>query len=171
MGTEHIRLAIESLKERFIKYPEKAVGPDSPASARLVDDLSVTVEGPSGYSVTSAMPKGLGGTGEAPTPGWFMRAGIASCTVTAIAMRAAELSVPIQRVEVTVESLSNNAGGLGFRDDIPVGPLEATMRVTVGSDAAPKEALEEIVHWAVEHSPVADALIRPIPLAVDVTVT
>jgi uncharacterized OsmC-like protein len=170
MSTEHIRLAIESLKERFIKFPEKAVGPDSPALARLANDLSVTVEAPSGYSVTTAMPKGLAGTGEAPTPGWFMRAGVASCTATAIAMRAAELSVPIQQVEVAVESLSNNAGGFDISDDIPAGPLETTMRITVASDVAPKEALEEIVRWAVEHSPVADALKRPIPLTVDVTV-
>lgn len=54
----------------------------------------MTVEGPSGQRVETDMPKGIGGAASAPTPGWYVRAGIASCT----AIRAVPLKTAIDIV-------------------------------------------------------------------------
>ena len=59
------------------------------------------------------MPVGVGGEASAPTPGWYVRTGVASCTATVIALRAAELGLQLDRVEVEVRSRSDKRGMLG----------------------------------------------------------
>lgn len=165
MADERIRPLIVSLKKRFEDFPEKALVVDSFARARLGDSLSVTVEGPSGQRLTSDMPKGIGGGAAAPSPGWIARAGIAACATTTIALRAAELSIPITSVEVKVESRSNDAAFLGVGVPMPPGPIEVTMHVEIRSTAS-KESVEALVTWALEHAPEVDALTRAIPMRV-----
>ena len=166
MNGEHIRVAVSSLKKHFSDHPEEAIGKDPFAKARLTTGLATTVEGPMGQRVTTDMPKGIGGSAAAPTPGWYMRAGIASCTATVIAMRAAELEIPLRELVVQVESSSNDSGMIGLDDTIPAGPLEASMHVVIGAEGASKETLVEIVNWGMAHSPMADALTRAVAMKV-----
>ena len=53
-----------------------------------------------------------------PQPGWLVRAALASCTGTAIAMRAAKLGIAVEKLEVSVESESDNRGLLGLDQTI-----------------------------------------------------
>src|SRR5438477_644240 len=69
---------------------------DSAATAVLVDGLRVTVTGPDGASLTTDMPKSIGGRGESPSPGWFLRAAQASCLATLIGMEAARAGVSLR---------------------------------------------------------------------------
>jgi uncharacterized OsmC-like protein len=168
MGNESIRVAILSLRQQFSDHPENAIGADPYARACLTEGLETTVEGPSGQRVSTDMPPGVGGTAASPTPGWYVRAGIASCTVTVIAMRAAELQIPLRHLEVRVESHSNDCGMIGVDEDIPAGPLGAVMHVAIGGEGATGEALREIVNWGIGHSPMADLLTRSIPLKITI---
>jgi hypothetical protein len=54
-------------------------------------------------------------------------------------MRAAELGIPLQRLEVTVDSESDDRGILGMDEAIPAGPLSrvAGTRVCAGEGARP----------------------------------
>jgi uncharacterized OsmC-like protein len=165
MSAEQIRIAFDGLKTHFWNHPDEAVVSDSFAVARLTDGLRMTVEGPSGQSVASDMPKSFGGSGGAPTPGWYMRAGLASCTATVILLRAAEQSIPVQHLAVKVESRSNEFGALGLDDGVPAGPLEVTMTVEIRSEGTSREALGDLVDWGIAHSSMADALQRAVPLA------
>jgi uncharacterized OsmC-like protein len=113
------------------------------------------------------MVQEVGGQGAEPSPGWFFRAGIASCTETMIALRAAERSVKLSRLEVRVESRSDECGMIGVGDGVPPGPLDATMQVRVEADVPP-DILREIVDWGVSHSPMTGALTRAVPLEVRV---
>ncbi len=170
MDHQPVRVAVHALKQHLMDHPEAALGTDAFARARLTDGLVTTVEGPSGQRLTTDMPREIGGAAAAPTPGWYVRAGIASCVATVIAMRAAELAVPLRQLEVQVESRSNDNGMIGIDDGVPAGPLDATMQVEIGAEGASGETLTEIVNWAVAHSPMADGLTRAVPLTVAIEV-
>jgi len=58
------------------------------------------------------MSKELGGGGSAPSPGWLLRAALASCDATVIAIRAAQLGVTPTALEVTrARSLAHGPDG------------------------------------------------------------
>ena len=104
------------------------------------------------------MPAALGGAGSAANPGWLLRAGLASCTATVIAMRAAKLGIALDTLEVSVESESDNRGMLGLDDTVSAGLSGLKMRVRIGAAGADGSQLQEIVRWADAHSPVACTL-------------
>ena len=54
--------------------------------------------GSHGETVITDMPTAMGGDGAGPNPGWLLRASMASCTATAIAMRAARLGITLSRL-------------------------------------------------------------------------
>ncbi|MGH8827591.1 MAG: OsmC family protein, partial [Jiangellaceae bacterium] len=143
---------------------------DRPATAVIEDGLRCRVEGPEGAVVVTDMPAAVGGGGSAPSPGWHARAAQASCDATVIAMRAADLGIPLQRLEVFVDSESDDRGLLGMDDAVPAGPLNSRVRVQVSAEGVDPERLRELVEWADRHSPVSDAFRRPVPTTVEVDV-
>jgi uncharacterized OsmC-like protein len=169
MGQREIKQQIEAAVDYLTKNPDEARYTDSQAVARLTqpDELAVEVTGPNGERASTDMPTSVGGTNTAPSPGWYLRAAEASCVATLIGMRAAQQGVTLADVQVTVDSESNDYGILGISEDVPAGPLSARITVRV-SGAADAETLEEIVHWAVGHCPVADAVRRAVPMTVEI---
>jgi hypothetical protein len=67
-------------------------------------------------SIETDMAKALGGGEAAPIPGWYASAAVVSCAATAIAMRAAELEISLDHLEVRADSRSDNLGLLGLDD-------------------------------------------------------
>jgi uncharacterized OsmC-like protein len=118
----------------------------------------------------SDMPTAIGGSGAAPSPGWLLRAALANCDATVIAMRAAQEGVTLTTLEVTVDGESDDRGLLGMDDSIPAGPLSARTRVRIGAAGVGQEKLREIVEWAEAHSPVADAMGRAVPKTLEIAV-
>lgn len=147
---------IVSLRSYFDTNPDKTLSEDSVATAKLQDDFRCEVSGPYG-SVQSDMPKGLGGLEVAPSPGWFMRAAVASCCATAIALRAAELDLALSHLEVRAESTSDGRGMLGM-GEVPAGPLQVTLSITVSAPHATTDEVTELINYASLHAPVGDAL-------------
>jgi uncharacterized OsmC-like protein len=103
------------------------------------------------------MPKPMGGEASSPNPGWFLRASMASCAATAIAMRAAVLGIAIDRLEVAVHSESDARGVLGM-GDVSAALSNMRMDVKIGATGATAQQLEELVEWAEAHSPVSCTL-------------
>src|SRR5262249_57579333 len=64
------------------------------------------------------MPPPMGGQASAETPGWYMRAGLASCIATMIATRAAQLGIILDLLEVTILSEVDWRGPLGLDDSV-----------------------------------------------------
>ena len=83
-------------------------------------------------------------------------------------MRAAELGIPLQRVEVVVDSESDDRGILAMDDDVPAGPLSSRVRVRITADGVEPQILRELVEWADRHCPVSDGLRRVVPTTVEV---
>jgi len=168
MDQDAIRDSIESLVAYLGEHPEKWRNVDPPATAVMIEGLRCRAEGPGGAAIVSDMPRAVGGGDSAPRPGWFMRAALATCDATVIAMRAAQVGITLDRLEVTVESESDPRGLLGIDDAVAAGPSRMRTRVVIAAAGVPPEQLREIVAWADRHSPVGDALRRAIPVEVEV---
>jgi uncharacterized OsmC-like protein len=168
MPSDHIRESIENARQYLSEHPDEARYGDHPATAVIENGLRCRVEHATGAALVTDMPGAVGGEGSAPTPGWFARAAQASCDGTLIAMRAAELGVPLQSLEVTVDSESDDRGLLGMDDAIPAGPLSSRIRVRIAAAGVDPQRVRELVEWADHHSPVTDAIRRAVPTTVEV---
>jgi uncharacterized OsmC-like protein len=151
------------------KHPDEASYTDSVATAVLENGLAATVSGPDGASVKTDMPKSVGGGGAAPSPGWFLRAAQASCVAALIAIAAAREGLELGRIEVSVDSESDDRGILGIDDTVPAGPLSSRTRVRVEAGGVARQDVERLVRWADTHCPVQDAVRRAIPCTLEVT--
>ena len=113
MSATSIREAVEKVSHVLATQPDKARSKNQPAIASLSEGLKCHVTGPNGEEVRTDMPRGLGGEASAPNPGWLLRAALASCNATCIALRAAKLGIELSQLEVTVSSESDQRGMLG----------------------------------------------------------
>jgi uncharacterized OsmC-like protein len=158
MSIQSVREGQDKLATAIGQDPAKAHSKNAPAVATLQQDLKFRVTGPSGETIETDMPHGMGGGAEAPNPGWLMRAALASCTATVIAMRAAKRGIELRALEVTVESESDHRGILGLDDKISAGLSGMRMRVKIGAEGAAPGTLRELVQWGDRHSPVGCTL-------------
>src|SRR5438105_6544842 len=167
MSNTSIRDALSNAEAYHKAHPDEARYIDRPASAIREAGLAVTVHGPQGLSIRTDMPKSVGGAEGAPSPGWLLRAAQASCLATLIAMRAAEEGLAPGRIEVVVDSESDDRGILGIDDSVPAGPMSSRARVRIGGDGVAAAQLEALIRWADQHCPVQDAVRRAVPCTVE----
>src|SRR5262245_15264608 len=160
MAGTPVREAMEKLSKLFVAQPEKARSKNAPATATLTGGLKFQVTGTRGESASTDMPPTVGGEGSAPNPGWFLRASLASCTATAIAMRAAQLGVTLTTLEVSVSSESDTRGLLGTDPGVSAELFDLRTHVKIGATDATGAQLEEIVRWGDAHSPVGCTIRR-----------
>lgn len=113
------------------------------------------------------MPKGIGGTASAPSPGWMLRAAEASCVASLIVIRAAATGVEVSGVTVEVDSESDDRGILGLDEAIPAGPLSTRISVVLEVGGDSQTDVDALVRWAVDHCPVVDAIQRAVPVDIE----
>ena len=170
MSNLSIREALEQMKRVFQERPEEARRKAASATATLVGGLQCQITGPTGEKAQSDVPPALGCGGLGANPGWFLRASLASCTATAIAMRAAMLGIQLKTLEVTVESESDHRGFLDMDDSIPAAMLSLHTHVKIGAEGAATVPLRELVEWGERHSVVGCTIRRPPTLSVDIEI-
>ncbi len=163
MSVEQIQTAVKQVIDHYTTNPEQAISADSAATATVEAGLRCRATGPNGAELVTDMPRGIGGGGSAPTPGWFMRAALANCDATMIALRAAELGIELTTLEVTVDSTSDNRGLLEMDNEIAAGPLAVRVRVKIGAESVTEAQLRDLIIWTERHSPVGDAIGRAVP--------
>jgi len=162
-----LRDAINRVVRHYEKDPDGGASPDAPAVAVREGPLRMRVSGPNGDVITDGA-KSIGGDESGPTPGWMLRAALASCNATVIAIEAAREGVELTRLEVTVSSDTDLRGTLGVKD-VPAGPVGTHVRVVVASDTATEEQLREVA-GRISRSPVGDAVSRPVPMTTEIVV-
>lgn len=169
MANAGVREAIERLSAVITADPAKARPKNVPATARLTEGLKCEVSGPNKERAVTDMPAAMGGGASAPNPAWLLRAGMASCAATVIAMRAAKLGIALTELEVTVESDSDARGILGLDDKVSAGlnPMRSRVRIGGAADAA---TLRELVQWADAHSPVGCTVRNAAACSLDIEV-
>jgi uncharacterized OsmC-like protein len=162
-----IAAAVAKASAYLTDHPGEARYRDSAATARIAAGLVAEVEGPAGERVTTDMPASIGGTGTAPSPGWYLRAAAASCVASLIAIRAAAGDIAHGAIEVVVDSESDDRGILGLDDAVPAGALSVRIVVAIEGLAGDSTTARELVDWAVAHCPVSESLGRAVPIEVD----
>jgi uncharacterized OsmC-like protein len=169
MEQSAIRESIERTGAALAQSPAKARSTAAPLSARLIDGLSFEVKGAGGETVRTDMPPAMGGEASAPNPGWLMRASLAACTATVIAMRAARLGVKLTALEVDAESDTDSRRLLGL-DDGAASVLALRLKVRIGAEGVSDDVLREIAAWGDAHSPVACTIRMPPPISIGVEI-
>src|SRR6266516_6107242 len=148
------------------EHPDAAVATDSAATAVREDGLRFRVEGP-WASLTSDMAESVGGGASAPTPGWLLRAALAACDATLVAMEAARDGIELTDLEVSVESESDFRGVVGVDPSVHAGPASMRVAYRLAAGNATEDQLRAIVQRAESRSPVPDALVRELPLVTE----
>ena len=133
MPDSTICLAVKRVEDALTQKPGRGPQPDVPAQAVLTGGLGMEVRHPSGHTLLTDMPTSLGGSGQEVSPGWLMRAGLASCTATVIALRAERLGIRLTKLEVTARSSSDARGMLGLDPSVSAG-LHLDMQVDIQAE-------------------------------------
>jgi uncharacterized OsmC-like protein len=163
------RDALERVKRVFLEKPAAARKPTAQATAIWRSRLKCEVIGPGIEKVVTDMPEAMGGGGEGPNPGWLLRASMASCTATSIAMRAALLGIELRSLEVTVESQMDARGVVGI-PDVSTALDDIRMSIKIGADGVDDATLRDVAKLSEAHSTVSCTLRERPPIAIDVTV-
>ncbi|MES2978767.1 MAG: OsmC family protein [Pseudomonadota bacterium] len=167
---QHIRDSLLRAREAFERRPSAALQNDSPALAVWQGGVSTLMQHPAlPGAVHSDLPAALGGEGHGPSPGWYFRAGIASCMATSIAMEAALLGIRLSRLEVVANSESDARGMLG-NASIASGPLRMWLTISLDAADTPEAQLRDLVTSASAKSPMADGLRRELEVSLDLHV-
>lgn len=153
MSSASIRRALEETARILSEVPAEAKTTSPAVTAVLEQGLMCRIHGPSGEFRTD-MPPAMGGRASAPSPGWLMRAALASCTATVVAMRAAQLGISLGLLEVSVSADSDARGMLGLDETVSAAMTGLRTRVTISAEGIPGDRLIELVRWAEAHAPV-----------------
>src|SRR4051812_35421520 len=164
---QHIRESIDGAVAYLSEHPHEARYTDSPAVAELEQGLRFRVTGQQGEEIAADMPSAVGGDASAPSPGWLLRAALASCAGSLIAMEAARAGLTVARLAGEVDSESDDRGILGMDPAIPAGPLSVRIRVDAKFDGGDPADGEAAIRRGIERCPVADAVGRAVPLTVE----
>ena len=154
MSSTRIREAIEKTTKALYEHPERARVKNPPATAGVEDGLRCRVTGPSGELVHTDMPPPMGGEGTAPNPGWLMRAALAACNATGIAIQAAKAGINLSRLEVSVHSETDGRGVLGLDERISPAMAPLEIQVKIGARGTTSEELHKLVQGVCARSPV-----------------
>ena len=109
-------------------------------------------EGP--WRLVADMSEKAGGGGEGPTPGVLGRAALGSCLAIGYVLEAARAGVPIERVEVEVQTDFDDGALFGVSDE-PPGYLDVRCRVSLCSSASEAD-LQRVMDAADARSPYLD---------------
>jgi uncharacterized OsmC-like protein len=162
MTARDLAMAQERVRGVLHRRPEMGLHDDAPAAVRWAADTRMVVRHPSGLQFETDMPAELGGSGDRVTPGWMMRAGLAACTATVVAMKAAEQDIALASLEVDAGSRSDTRGLLGMTDGdgiaIDAGSRDVTLRVRLAAPGVPEARLRALVEESCRCSPILRVL-------------
>mgnify|MGYP001208108771 CR=1 FL=1 len=172
MGMEQIAASMERVASVLRRKPQAGVSEDSAATARWDGGLRASVRSDAGYSVATDMPVEIGGEASAVTPGWLLRAGLASCAVTRIAMAAAAEGITLATLEARATSRSDARGLLEIPEPdgrpVSAGPLAMDLYVRIGAPGISADRLRALVASTAACSPVTCAVAQPLPVTLHV---
>lgn len=140
--------------------PSVAVS-EGKSTIKVTGGTTCTIEG-SGWTLTGDVGIAAGGNNAGPGPGVFERAALGSCLAIGYAQQAAVMGVPIEGIEVEIETKFDARGMLGVVDQ-PPGFTKITYNINITSPA-PVAAILKVIDVADQRSPVRDDFRRAIPI-------
>lgn len=159
-STEHIRKTFERNRKALQLKP--SLGQNTGYTKICVRD-GTTCEIENGeWKFTVDLGETDGGNNKGPGPGVLERAALGSCLAIGYSKWAAYMEVPIDSIEVEVESDIDARASFGLGQEKP-GYSEIRYNVHVSSEA-PEEEVRKVLDEADRHSPVLDDFTRGIPV-------
>lgn len=175
MAIEQVAASIERVVSALRRKPHAGLHEDLPATVRWAGGLRTVAHTAAGAEVVTDMPTAIGGDDSAPTPGWLLRAALASCAVTRIAMEAASRGIALHTLEAHATSRSDLRGLVGMADAdghrVPACPLAMDLHVRIGAPGVEAGLLRALVEATPGCSPVTAALEQPLAVGLRVEVT
>lgn len=153
MTTQDIRNAIESVEKQL--QSQTGPEPDICATATIEDGLRCCIQSPDGKFVHTDMPRSVGGTATSNSPGWLLRAAIASCDATLLAMRAARKGIDLDSIKVRVDAMSDGRG-MFLDEGISPGSSEIRVLFDIRARNVSRDEVQELVDWVTAHAPVGN---------------
>lgn len=114
------------------------------------------------WKFTADVGADAGGNDAGPGPGVLERAALGTCLAIGYSTWAAVMDVPIDSIEVDVESEFDARGQYGIGDE-PAGFNRIRYVVRIASPA-PEDDIRAVIEAADRHSPVRDDFARAIPV-------
>jgi uncharacterized OsmC-like protein len=174
MVAEHISKAMQRVRSILARRPEAGVHADEPATARWDAGVRVITSHANGAQITTDMPTELGGEGNQVSPGWLLRAGLASCLATRIAMEAAAAGIVLTRLEVIARSTSDARGLFGMTGEggerVTPAPSEVQLEVRISAPNVARERLRAMIDSSFRCSPVSAAVERAVPVRLHIEI-
>ncbi len=174
MTTDDVAAAAHRLESVLRRRPESGLHADAPSTARWTGGLKIVATHANGTCVETDMARELGGSGQGVTPGWLVRAGLASCAATRTVMAAASEGISLESLEITATSCSDTRGLLGMADadgsPISAGPRAVELHVRIRAPGVDEERLRRLVESSALQSPVSCALQETVPLALHIEI-
>jgi uncharacterized OsmC-like protein len=174
MSAQDIAVAMQRVESVLRRRPEAGLHADSQAVARWAGDTRIVASHANGTQVLTDMPAEFGGSGDQVTPGWLLRAGLASCLCTRIAMAAASEQIELDRLEVLADSQTDARGILDLPDadgqPVCAGPQEMRLLVRISAPGVAPQRLRTLVETSQRCAPMSAALQRAVPVALSIEV-
>ncbi|HLR27037.1 MAG TPA: OsmC family protein [Fodinibius sp.] len=158
--TKTIKEAFERNK-KAVKLRPSAAKSTGKSTIRVRDGTTCEIEG-AGWNLTADIGTEEGGNNAGPGPGVLERAVLGSCLAMGYVQMAAVMEVPVEKIEVEVET-DFDARGMFDIEEQP--PGFTTIRYTVHIESlAPEVEVQKVIDAGDNHSPVLDDFRRPIPV-------
>jgi uncharacterized OsmC-like protein len=164
---------------RTLQQPLKARYREEPDAARItLTARGSQTDAPTSCSVdlgraiyAAEAHTGVGGPGTAACSGDLLLAALAACAQITCQMVATALEIPVRDMDVVVEGDLDLRGTLGVDRDAPVGFSALRLRFEVDAPDATPEQLAALREKAERYCTVAQTLISPPALEVELTET
>src|SRR5260221_2438826 len=105
--------------------------------------------------------QGVGGAGTGACSGDLLLGALAACAQITCQMVAAAMSIPTERIEVTVEGALDLRGTLGISKDVPVGFEDIHLHFDVAAPTATPEQMRGLREKTEQYCVVMQTLQRP----------
>jgi uncharacterized OsmC-like protein len=105
--------------------------------------------------------KGVGGAGAGACSGDLLLGALAACAQITCQMVAAAMSIPTERIEVTVEGDLDLRGTLGISKDVPVGFENIRVNFDIAAPGATAEQISALREKTEQYCVVMQTLLHP----------
>lgn len=172
MATRDLAAALQRTQSVLERRPSAGLHDDAPGMVRWDGGLRMVASHANGRQMLTDMPVELGGSGDQVSPGWMLRAGLAACTATCVAMAAAREGIELDGLEVEATSRSDTRGLFAMADAdggvVSAGPRDLRMKVRIAARGVDPARLRALVEAAQATSPMAVAVQSQTPIALDI---
>jgi uncharacterized OsmC-like protein len=118
------------------------------------------------FEFTNGEPPVLLGNNEGANPVEFLLHALAGCVTTTFVLHAMARGIVIRELSTELAGELDLQGLLGLDDGVSPGYEQIRIRIHVKADCS-DQALDDLLAYAKQHSPVCNTVCRPVPVVIE----